>query len=196
MTYIIVGLGNPGSAYETTRHNTGRIILEHLKNTKGFLGWEKDKTKKTLISEDIEGKNKILYLMPELFMNKSGVVVSKFIKSTKQAERLIVIYDDLDLPMGSFKLSFNRGAGGHKGVESIINKLHTRAFLRIRVGISPSTPSGKLKKPKNAEAVLGFVMHKYSQTELKKLKTIALDIDKAITLFIKEGKEKAMNKYN
>ena len=81
-------------------------------------------------------------------MNKSGLSLKSAITNKKKAENLVVIYDDLDIPLGKFKISYGRGSGGHKGVESIARSIKTKDFIRIRVGIAPATPSGKVKSPK------------------------------------------------
>jgi PTH1 family peptidyl-tRNA hydrolase len=147
MSYVLVGLGNPGPEYEKTRHNTGRIVLEIFRKKCDFPDWEPDKKLKALVSKGKLGKAEILLLEPETFMNNSGGSVKPLITSKKKAESLVIIHDDLDLPIGSYKISFNRGSGGHKGVENIIKAIGTEGFVRVRVGISPVTPGGKLKKP-------------------------------------------------
>jgi len=196
MAYIIAGLGNPGEEYEKTRHNTGRIVLEHIRHSNKFTEWNKDKKINALVSNGKAEKNKVSYVMPETFMNKSGAAIVKLVRNAKQAEQLVVIYDDLDLPMGTFKISFNRGSGGHRGVESVIKNLRTKAFMRIRVGISSVTPTGKLKKPKGENAVLNFIMKPLTLNEEKILKKLSKKINEAVSVFIKEGKEKAMNTFN
>ena len=90
-------------------------------------------------------KETLLLVEPDNFMNNSGKSIVSFVKNKKQAAQTVVIYDDLDLPVGTFKISFNRGSGGHRGLD-LSFALKTREFVRIRVGISPTTPSGKLKK--------------------------------------------------
>jgi len=125
MNYVIVGLGNPGEEYEKTRHNLGRIILEYFRKKYDCTEWQINKKSKGLISEGEIEKSKIILLEPETFMNKSGVSAKFFITSKKNAEKLVVIYDDLDLPMGTFKISFNKGTGGHKGLDSIAKNIKT-----------------------------------------------------------------------
>lgn len=170
MAYVLVGLGNPGQEYEETRHNTGRIIVSALE-------------------KNFEGK----VLLPDTFMNKSGSAVAPLIKNAKQAERLIVVHDDLDLPLGTMKLSFNRGSGGHKGVDSIMRAIKTKAFVRLRIGISKSTPKGKLKKPVGEEAVAKFILGTFKKEELDILKKVAKKAGEAIKVLTTEGREKAMN---
>ena len=129
-------------------------------------------------------------------MNKSGEVVKPLIKSAKQAENLIVIHDDLDVPFGTFKISFNKSSGGHKGVESIIRAVKTQAFTRIRMGISPTTASGKLKKPKGEEDVERHILGKFKPAELAVLQKLHKKINEAVVCLITEGREKAMSKFN
>src|SRR3989344_806354 len=116
MQYTIVGLGNPGKEYESSRHSTGRIVLEQFRKKNGFPDWEKNKKMNALASEGKLAREKVLLLEPETFMNNSGKSVAPLVKTKKAAERLVVIHDDLDLPLGAMKISFNRGSGGHKGI--------------------------------------------------------------------------------
>ena len=172
---LIVGLGNPGIQYEKTRHNTGRIVLG-------------------LVEEKLE--TKVKFLMPDTFMNNSGKVVAPLIKSKKDLAGMIVIYDDIDLPLGKMKISFNRSSGGHNGVGSIIKHLKTEEFVRIRVGICPTTPTGKLKKPKGEEAILKFLLGEFKKEELVILKKLSKKITEAIDTFYADGLGKAMSMYN
>lgn len=174
MKYI-VGLGNPGAEYEKTRHNTGRIII-------------------SFVEDKIE--TKVKFIMPDSFMNNSGKVVAPLIKSKKELADLIVIYDDIDLPIGKMKISFNRSSGGHNGVGSIIKHLKTEEFVRIRIGICPTTPTGKLKKPKGEEAILKFLLGEFKKEEITELKKLSKKIVEAIDTFYADGLGKAMSLYN
>src|SRR3989338_7672926 len=158
MAWIFVGLGNPGYEYEGTRHNSGRMAVEHFAKTAKFSEWKEDKKSKSLVSRGLvvppphkasasQGKTLVALVLPNTFMNKSGFAVSKFVKTVKSAERLAVVYDDLDLPLGTIKISFNRGSGGHKGIESIMRAVKTKKFTRVRIGVSPVTTYEKVKKP-------------------------------------------------
>src|SRR3989344_5669821 len=109
MSYVIVGLGNPGEEYSDTRHNTGRIALDIFRKKIDFPEWKADKMHKAEMSKGKLGKESLVLLAPDTFMNKSGAAVAPFIKNAKQAERLVVIHDELDLPVGMMKISFNRG---------------------------------------------------------------------------------------
>ena len=169
MSYLLFGLGNPGDEYEGTRHNVGKELSESVKFVKSVRSDE--------------------------FMNNSGKAVGKLVKSKKAAEKLIVIHDDLDLPLGTFKISFARGAGGHRGVESVIRALKTEAFIRIRVGVSRTTPSGKLKKPYH-EKIVKFILGKFTPLEHKLLKKVSKKVYEAIETIISDGLASAMNRYN
>jgi len=160
--YIVVGLGNPGEEYSHTRHNTGRMATEFVSGKVSDI--------------------KILTL--DTFMNKTGTAVAKVVKSKKAAEKLVVIYDDLDLPLGTLKISYNRSSGGHKGLESIIRALKTKEFTRIRIGIG--------KK----EDVEKYILGEFRKPELETLKKVFKKVTEAVQMIAEEGREKAMNKFN
>lgn len=195
MNYI-AALGNPGEEYKNTRHNAGRIVLENFAKKNDFSDWTSDKKLKALSSEGKIGKEKVNLIEPETFMNKSGLSLQPIITSKKKAEGLIVIHDDLDLPLGKFKISFNKSSGGHRGVESIIKAIKTKSFTRVRVGISSSAPSGKLKKPKGEKEVADFILGEFKKSEMETLKKISKKISAALEMIIMEGKEKAMGEFN
>ena len=194
--YYIVGLGNPGEEYEGTRHNTGRIVLEYFQKKNDFSDWEENKKLRALVSKGKIKKEEVMLLEPETFMNKSGGSLGSLITSVKKAEKLIVIQDDLDLGMGTIKISFNRGSGGHRGIESIMRAIKTEAFVRVRVGISPATPSGKLKKPHGDEIIGDFILAKFKKTEEDELKKVSKRVSEALEMIILESREKAMGEFN
>lgn len=193
---LIVGLGNPGEEYELTRHNAGKIILKHIAKAQDFSDWKENLKLKGDYCKGEVGGEKMEFLTPNTFMNNSGNSVMQIIDNSKKLKNLIVIYDDLDLPIGSLKISYDRSSGGHNGVESIIKKLKSREFVRIRVGVSPHTPTGKLKKPKGEEAILKFLLGKFKEDELKILKSLSKKVAEIIELVSAEGKDKAMTLYN
>ncbi len=165
---LIVGLGNPGPKYEHTRHNIGFRVVDEIA---------------PLILKGV------VLAKPKTFMNLSGKMVGSFLKSYKlKPNNLIIIHDDIDLPLGKVKIVKNRGAGGHKGVESIIKELGTKNFIRFRIGIQP-----KFGKPKSPER---FVLQNFNKDEEKILKEVIEKIIEAIEFFLKNGLEKAMSKFN
>lgn len=195
MSYIIVGLGNRGEEYEQTRHNLGRILVEHFREKHFFPEWKRDK-RGFLLSQKKIGPENISLVLPELLMNRSGAAIKPLVKSKKQAEQLIVVHDDIDLVFGGYKVSFGRGTGGHRGVESIARTLGTKNFIRLRVGIAPATPSGKIKKPKGEERVLTFLMDNMGKKEMKVLPKLSFQVDSVLEDIISLGRERAMNQHN
>lgn len=195
--HTIVGLGNPGEKYENTRHNAGRIVLDVFRESRGFPAWEKDKYAKALIAEgEIDGERVIL-VAPDNYMNNSGESVAAVLKGAGgKPEHVVVVYDELDIGLGDFKISFNRGSGGHNGVKSIIDCIGTKAFTRIRVGISPVSFLGNVKKPKGEKRVLDFILGPFTGGEKKKVEAVSEKIGDAISTIIAEGRQKAMNRYN
>jgi len=168
---LIVGLGNPGEKYKYTRHNIGQRVIDELS--------------KFNFDHDI-----VLY-KPDSFMNDSGVCVKKALKTYKaKLKDLIVIHDDLDLKLGTLKISKNRGAAGHKGIISIIKELQTKDFLRMRLGINPDIKKRVYKKQEN------FVIKNFSKSEEKIVKDQIQKSGEAILFILKNGIDKAMNIYN
>ena len=190
MLHIILGLGNPGADYEGTRHSTGRMFLEHVRKELDFPEWEPDKKLKALVSEGKAGKHTLMLMMPETFMNKSGSSLSLMKSALPKPERVAVVYDDLDLPLGRMKLAFDRGSGGHRGLESVIRALKTKAFLRVRIGISPK------KKPHGDKNVQNFILGKFKSDEVKALRPVFKKALGAISVWVAEGKEQAINVSN
>ena len=171
--YIIVGLGNPGEKYANTRHNAGRLAEEYISR-----------------SRDLDAK----FIFLETFMNKSGSAVVKVAKSKSAVKKLVVIHDDLDLPLGALKVSYNRGSGGHKGVESIIRALKTKEFIRIRIGIGPTSPRlrGVSKKGDVEKHILG----QFKKSEMEILKKVFKRASEAVYMIVEKGLAHAMTKFN
>ncbi|HQT82952.1 MAG TPA: aminoacyl-tRNA hydrolase, partial [Candidatus Paceibacterota bacterium] len=120
MALVIVGLGNPGKEYEKTRHNAGRNAVELLAKQEGADEFVFNKTANALVAKGAVGGENATLVLPETMMNLSGKAVAAFVKSPKAAKNLLVIHDDLDVPLGTLKMVFARGSGGHKGVESVM----------------------------------------------------------------------------
>jgi PTH1 family peptidyl-tRNA hydrolase len=174
MNWVIAGLGNPDASYAGTRHNVGRDFVESFEGK-------------------LPKKAKLATL--DVYMNNSGGAIKKLVSSKKAAERLVVVHDELDLPLGKVKISFGSSAGGHNGVKSVIAALKTQDFVRVRVGISPSTASGKLKRP-DGEDIVKFVLGKFKPGEQEKLKKVKKTVLEALELIVEEGKDRAMSEIN
>jgi peptidyl-tRNA hydrolase, PTH1 family len=172
--WLVVGLGNPDSEYVNTRHNIGKDILEAIR-------------------DDLPKKAKVAEL--NVYMNSSGGPIKKLVTSKKAAERLVVLHDELDLPLGRVKVSFGSSAGGHNGVRSIEKALKTKDYVRIRIGISGQTPSGKLKRPA-LEKITDFVLGKFKPAEADKLKKIKKVVQEALELLCTGGVAQAMTRIN
>lgn len=198
MSYIIVGLGNPGDEYIKTRHNTGRIVLDQIRRNFDGDDFKLNKKINALVSDIVVGKKKekVKLVAPETFMNKSGSAVSGLIKNIKVAGKLIVIYDDFQLPFGRIRISYNRSSGGHNGLESIIKTLKTEAFVRIRVGLSPANSKGVAKVPHGEDKIEKFILGKFKEDELKNLNKVGSRAVEAVEMIITESKEKAMSVFN
>src|ERR1035437_754602 len=193
---LIAGLGNPGEEYEQTRHNTGRIILSQIAKTNNFSDWKDDMKLKSFRAKGEIDSEKVEFILPNTFMNNSGNAIAPIIDDKKKLKNLVVVYDDIDLPLGSLKISYNRSSGGHNGLLSVIKKVKSREFVRVRIGISPITPTGKIKKPKGEEAVMKFLLGKFKEEELKEIRKISKRVALIISMLSAEGKDKAMSLYN
>ena len=196
MSWIIVGLGNPGEQYENTRHNVGRVALEHFAKLHDLPELKEEKKNNAHVSKGALKKTLLELVAPDTYMNKSGNAVAKFVKSQKAAQQLIVVYDDLDLPLGTMKLSFDRGSGGHRGLESVIRAVKTKKFTRVRIGISPMTAAGKPKKPGGEKEVLDFILAKFRPTEMELLRRVFKKSTEAVGAIVLEGVTRAMNEFN
>ena len=148
MALVIVGLGNPGKEYEKTRHNAGRMAVEVFAKKEGFNAFDFNKKANAFVSKD----GSATLVLPETFMNSSGKAVIQFVKTPKAAAKtLLVVQDDLDLPVGTIKMVFGRGSGGHKGIESVNRAVKTKDYARIRIGVAPAGKKNQAKKLKDEE---------------------------------------------
>jgi len=170
--YTLIPLGNPGPQYEKTRHNAARIVM-------GYID---------------EGAIPLEMFVPDTFMNESGLAVSAFLRYHNDRE-IIVMYDDKDLPLGSFRISFDKSDGGHNGVKSIIGHMGTTEFIRVRIGIAPQKEDGTTDAP-HGEEVQKYVMAHFREEELKTFKEIAPKVEGALKDIVVLGYQKAMERNN
>lgn len=152
---LIIGLGNPGEQYKKTRHNLGFAVIDTLARELEIDNWRFEKKFNALISEANIGE-KIILAKPQTFMNESGLSV-KSLTDYFSPEYILVIHDEMDLPLGEFKLQENRSSAGHKGVQSIIDFLKSQEFNRLRIGINVNSDI-------ETEA---FVLQKFTEEEQK-----------------------------
>lgn len=196
-----MGLGNPGKEYEKTRHNAGRMAVELLAKQEGFDEFVLNKKAEALVTEGEIGpysakaskgkKEKVTLVLPETYMNKSGKSAIALVKSVKAAKQLIVVRDDLDLPIGVTKMTFARGSGGHKGVESIMRAIKTDQFAQLKIGISGQGKKNQAKKVSGEEKVLKHVIGKFAPKDEAAVKKSLKKSAEALRLFVTDGIEAA-----
>lgn len=160
---LIVGLGNPGKKYENTRHNTGFVAVDAIASKLQITNYKLQTNFNSEISEGTTGSEKIILVKPQTFMNASGTAVKAIADYYKiPVENLTVIHDDLDIPLGEYKIARDRGSAGHKGVQSVIDALGTKDFIRIRIGIKPLDKLGATQIPTKE-----FVLENFTKEEKK-----------------------------
>jgi len=196
MSWIIVGLGNPGEEYVKTHHNAGRTAVEHFAKKFGVDEWRFDKNANAQVAKVSDDGVSATCVLPDTFMNKSGSAVVKYVKSVKAAQKLVVVYDDFDLPLGRIKISFARSSGGHKGVESIMRAIKTDQFIRVRIGIAPENAKGNAKVITGEEKVLKLILGKFKPAEEAELKKVFKRVTDALATIVRDGHVKAMNEVN
>jgi PTH1 family peptidyl-tRNA hydrolase len=183
---IIVGLGNPGKKFENTRHNVGfmavdKIASEFSAQGGPASGWKLDKKSNALLSEN----ENVILVKPQTFMNDSGNAVKEIIKN-KNVENIVVIHDDVDLPVGKIKIVQERGSAGHKGVESIIQSIGNEGLVRMRIGIQPSKDTKAIK----------IVLKNFSKSEQELIDQAVKKTSQAINSLIINGLNKTMSEFN
>lgn len=184
--WLIVGLGNPGASYEKTRHNLGFMVIDLLaRETQTQVKREECRA---LIGRAIIENRTVEFSKPQTYMNLSGESLSCLLaKPDRSMEKLIVISDDLALPLGSIRLRSRGSHGGHNGLRSIIDCLKTNDFIRLRIGIMPEHPIANTKN---------FVLENFAKSENETVEKILESSADAIRTVISDGVEKAMAKFN
>ena len=179
---MIVGLGNPGKEYQNTRHNVGFMVLNYFP---GNNSW-KEKFNAMYNIQVINGE-KVLFVKPLTFMNLSGDAVQEFVNYYDiDLDDILIIHDDLDLPFGKYKLKVDSSAGGHNGVKSIINRLGSQDFARLKVGISHD----------RSIDTKDYVLGNFSKEDKEVFDKMCETFNKIINCFIKDGIARTMNIYN
>jgi|AntDeeMinimDraft_6_1070357.scaffolds.fasta_scaffold03691_2 PTH1 family peptidyl-tRNA hydrolase len=198
MKYLIVGLGNPGEKYVGTRHNAGFRLIDWLATELAVPNFTSSSQGNALTSEVSIVGRKTFLVKPETFMNKSGEAVRQLADYFNiPPERILIIYDDVDLALADIRLAYDRGSGGHRGVQSVISELKTQCFYRLRIGISPTNEAGEpVKQTVGEQGINPFVMGQFSETEVEKLEATYPDIEEGIKHWIESGQAAAMNYLN
>ncbi|MEB3157786.1 MAG: aminoacyl-tRNA hydrolase [Cyanobacteriota bacterium] len=189
---LVVGLGNPGPRYTRTRHNVGFLAVERLAATAG-QSFRQNSKLQGLLAEVGVGPQRLRLLMPQTFMNDSG----RSVRSTLdwfdlRADQLLVIVDDMDLPLGRLRLRASGSAGGHNGLRSLIDHLGGQAFPRLRIGIgAPAGDPGERKR-----RTVGHVLGPFSAEEQPILERVLVEVERGVALIRERGLERAGNQLN
>ncbi len=189
---IIVGLGNPGKEYEKTRHNAGAMCVDLLREKLNLPEFKIQKKFNALISEGAYENEKIILAKPQTFMNLSGESVQKLVNFYNcPMENLIVIYDDVDLPLGEIRVRPDGSSGSHNGMKSVTQALSSTAFPRVRIGIE----SRGAESPKEQD-ISSFVLNSFTKTEFATFKTSLQHAAEATVIILNKGIPEAMQEYN
>jgi PTH1 family peptidyl-tRNA hydrolase len=184
--FLIVGLGNPGRQYRNNRHNIGFLLVDRLAEKLGVT-FSRLESKALVTKADFQGQRVVL-AKPQTFMNLSGQATASLVKFYKiPLENLLVAYDDVDLPFGNLRLRPGGGSAGQKGMESIIERLGTQDFPRLRLGIG--RPPGRME-------AAAYVLQDFSPAEEPELSATLERGVQAALVYITQGLEAAMNQYN
>lgn len=185
--YLIVGLGNPGSQYEATRHNVGFRAVAKLADN---LGVKIDRAKfQALIGQGTVAGHRVVLMQPQTYMNNSGLAVRQAADFYKvPPERVLVLFDDIDLDVGRLRIRGKGSAGGHNGIKSIIACLHSQDFPRIKIGVGA--------KPHPDYDLADWVLSRFTAQELKSLDPAIDRAAEAVETVLKEGIERAASRYN
>ena len=184
--WAVVGLGNPGRRYAETRHNAGFMFIKGVAKA-----WDVRVKKNKFLSKTAEvrrGSKKVILAMPQTFMNASGEAVRELVRSMRlEPERLLVVYDDIDIPLGEIRIRKEGGPGTHKGMTSIVQEIATTRFPRIRVGIGPAPSGGD---------IVQFVLAAFRRGEKGLLEESLDKAREALDLILASGIDRAMNHFN
>jgi len=186
---LVVGLGNPGDKYASTRHNIGAWVVDELVHRLGGR-LKPSKHEHSLVDDFVVGPSRLTVAFPATYMNESGRAVSQLVRrrSIDDLARLLVIHDELDLPVGRLKLKFGGGLAGNNGLKSIKAHLHTEDFARLRIGVG-KPPAGRMTGA-------DYVLRKPSRSEQKVLDEMVVLAADAVETVLNQGIESAMNEHN
>src|SRR5579864_8778934 len=183
--FLIAGLGNPGEEYQLTPHNLGFMVIDRLAGSHAIRVSRKENTSLVGLGE-IRGQH-VALAKPQTYMNLSGPAVRGLLERYElKPGRLIVVYDELDLPWGSLRIRLKGSAAGHKGVKSLIGSLGTDEFMRVRLGINPGSPVDGEK----------FVLAPFKRAQKKDVEETVSRAAEAVEFILAEGAAQAMTKYN
>lgn len=182
--WLVAGLGNPGAGYSKTRHNIGFLVIDRIADEYRL---ELKQKENYIIGKGSIGGNNVILIEPLTFMNRSGLAVRDVMRRNGiEASELIVIHDDIDMETGKLKIRKDGSSGGHKGIDSIIQDLGTRDFIRVKIGVGRG----------EGVPVEDYVLGKFKKAELPLVNEAVSRAADAVTSILKTGVEKAMNSFN
>ncbi len=191
--YLVIGLGNPGQHYTKNRHNIGFRLVDYLAD-KYNISLKRNECRCAVGTGKI-GDEEVLLAKPKTYMNNSGVAVSRLLqKFSVIPAQIIVLYDDLDLPLGQLRVRSRGSAGGHKGIKSIIAEIGTSDFKRIKIGIG-RPDAGKTERALEEE-IVSYVLSDFTTAEEEKVNTVIATAADALQNLLQESIQSAMNKFN
>ena len=185
--HLIVGLGNPGAEYAKTRHNAGFLLVEKLAE-QWRAGWTNERKFLARVAKAERSSKKVLLAEPQTFMNLSGEAVGALVQFYQlPLEKILVVVDDADLPLGEIRLRPGGGTGGHHGLESVTQHLGSKEFARLRMGIG---------RKNEAREITGHVLGKFSADENALLEKVLERAAGQLECWVSAGLQKAMNQFN
>lgn len=187
-TKLIVGIGNIGPEYKDTRHNVGFMVLDYIAKKLESNDFEENKKLDAEVSKTKFEKTAVILAKPHTFVNKTGDAVLKLSKFYKvKPEDIIIMQDDLDIPFGNTKMSFDKNSGGHRGIESIMKSIKTKEFHRIRIGLGTRSLAKARDEndKKRDEFVVKMVLSKFSKSEIEELKSIFKEAYEKVLLLLR-----------
>ena len=189
---LIVGLGNPGTKYAGNRHNIGFMCVDRFAQDNSLTFTRSSRAK---IAEGRIAGHDIVLAKPQTFMNNSGVSVSGLVRKFKvKIENLIVIHDDLDLPLGRIRIRLGGSSAGHKGINSIVQYIGNQEFIRVRIGIG--RPNGQETAQNGEDEVISHVLSDFTAEEKELMQKVIPCVSEALECLLDTGLTEAMNKYN
>ncbi|MDP9204950.1 MAG: aminoacyl-tRNA hydrolase [Gemmatimonadota bacterium] len=188
---VIVGLGNPGREYAATRHNVGWWLIDHLADVWHFDGWKKDGDSQ--IANGTVGGAKVRLLKPQTYMNLSGQALRNYSRRPfwSAARDLLVVVDEVQLPVGRFRIRARGSAGGHNGLKSVEQALGSQEYARLRIGVGPSEERKGVYKD-----LADFVLAPFARDEREDVLSLLPPLTATVETWLHEGAEKAMNLHN
>jgi PTH1 family peptidyl-tRNA hydrolase len=187
---IVLGLGNPGPEYGRTRHNVGWWAVDHLADVWRFDGWKKDA--QSLVAAGMVNGQRVRLVKPLTYMNLSGPVLRPYLRRENwdKSRDLLVVVDEVALPVGTYRIRARGSAGGHNGLKSVEGALGSQEYARLRIGVGPEDPT------RRRGSLADYVLSDFGKRDEKLVRELLPQTSELVETWLKEGAEAAMNKFN